>query len=275
MHNSILKTMMDAAISAGEIIMKFYQLPITYSDKTDGSPVTLADKKAEANIIANLCKTRIPILGEESVADGIIPDTSGTYFCVDALDGTKEFIKRNGQFTVNIALIEDGIPILGVIFVPAEGTLYSGGPDGAFEYNVHDGKAKTGHAISTQTSQVPTMVASVSHAHSSTDMLAQTLDIKKTNHIGSSIKLCLLARGEAQLYPRFSPTCYWDIAAGHAILQAAGGVVLNFNAEPMTYHGDTCDFLNSQFVAAADQALALKTIAHMNELALSHVNLLR
>lgn len=268
LHNTTLKIMIEAAVSAGDIIMEFYQHPITFSEKRDGTPVTLADKKAEASIIDALSETGIPILGEECVADGIIPDICGTYFCVDALDGTKEFIKRNGQFTVNIALIEEGIPVLGVIFVPVEGALYTGEPDGAYKYDVKNGKVDMRRAISTNTTQGTTIITSVSHAHAGIDMLAQALTIKKIIRVGSSLKLCMLARGDAQIYPRFAPTCFWDIAAGHAILKAAGGVVLNLNAESMTYPDDKSNFLNSRFVAAANQALALKTLEQMNKLSI-------
>ncbi len=266
MHTSILKIMMEAAISAGDIIMEFYQHPITFSQKSDGTPVTLADKQAEASIIDALSATGIPVLGEESVAGGEIPNICGPYFCVDALDGTKEFIKRNGQFTVNIALIEEGVPVLGVIFVPVDGILFTGGPDGAFEYHVDNEKLGLGQTISTKTTHEPAIITSASHTHRGVDLLAQALNINRIIQKGSSLKLCLLARGDAQLYPRFAPTSFWDIAAGQAILVAAGGVVLSLDAKPMTYPFNKSSYLNSRFVAASDQALADKTLEQMNKM---------
>jgi 3'(2'), 5'-bisphosphate nucleotidase len=265
---TLLHTMLDAAIEASAVIMEVYSRPIHAEQKSDGSPVTEADGKAEAVILAALASTGIPVLAEESAAAGRIPVLGARFFVVDPLDGTKEFIKRNGEFTVNIALVENGAPTLGVVIAPATGAIYTGGPDGAFHAQLVDGKAHGFRPIAVDKSLPAKIVASRSHGHAALAELCANLEITKDVSVGSSLKFCLLAQGDAQLYPRFTPTCEWDTAAGQAVLEAAGGVVLTLDGKPLAYGNGARDYLNPFFVAAADSQLGQKAAAMMASLIL-------
>lgn len=246
--------------------MAVYARPIHAEAKADGSPVTEADAAAEQVIIAHLAPTGIPILGEESVSAGIIPELGQRFFVVDPLDGTKEFIKRNGEFTVNIALIDDGRPVMGVVLAPATGAIFFGDADGAWAGTVKNTHVAHRRPISVDTRERPRIVASRSHGHVALAALCQTLDVEADVSVGSSLKFCLLAKGDAQLYPRFTPTCEWDTAAGQAVLEAAGGVVLTLDGAPMRYSKHRAGFLNPYFVAAATLDLARKAAAEMRRL---------
>ena len=266
MPSQTLEIMIGAAIRASQIIMGFYGQQIDIRQKSDGSPVTLADQRAENTIIERLKATGIPVLGEENVAKGIVPALEGRFFCVDALDGTKEFIRHNDQFTVNIALIENGAPVAGVVCAPCEKLIYAGSSKGAFEYEIVDGRALKLRQIFTKRADAPTLLASRSHRHPHITKLANELGVSNFLSLGSSLKMCRLARGDAQIYPRFAPTCFWDIAAGQAVVEAAGGVVLAISGEPLNYPSDQPSFKNPRFVAAADLALAQKTLAKMRRI---------
>jgi len=255
----------EAAIAAAAVIMAVYARPIHAVAKPDGSPVTEADAAAEKVIIAHLEQTGIPILGEESVAAGVLPAPGARCFVVDPLDGTKEFIKRNGEFTVNIALVEHGAPRLGVVLAPASGEIFVGDADGAWAGTVVDGVVTGRHAIGVRQRARPRIVASRSHGHAALEQLCRTLDVDCDVSVGSSLKFCLLARGDAQLYPRFTPTCEWDTAAGQAVLEAAGGVVLTLDGAPLRYRHEP-GFLNPYFVAAASPELARRAAAEMRAL---------
>ena len=154
-----------AAIAAAAVIMDVYARPITSVSKSDGSPVTEADAAAEAVIIEHLKSTGIPVLGEESVAAGIIPVLGERYFVVDPLDGTKEFIKRNGEFTVNIALVEHGVPVMGVVLAPATGEVFFGDRNGAYFCRLKDSVLSEREAIGTHSASPIKIVASRSHGH--------------------------------------------------------------------------------------------------------------
>ncbi|MBJ3785239.1 3'(2'),5'-bisphosphate nucleotidase CysQ [Devosia sp. MSA67] len=255
-----------AAIAAAQVILDVYQRPIHVVTKDDGSPVTEADAAAEAVIIAHLKTSGLPVLGEESVAAGIIPALGDRYWVVDPLDGTKEFIKRNGEFTVNIALVEHGCPTMGVVLAPVSGEIFAGDAGGAWTGRVVDGQATERRAIHTSLLPRPRIVASRSHGHAALEQLCRTLDVESDVSVGSSLKFCLLARGDAQLYPRFTPTCEWDTAAGQAVLEAAGGVVVTLDGAPMRYGKGELAFLNPYFVAAATPALAESGAAEMQRL---------
>ncbi len=252
----ILDLMLDAAIEASAAIMAVYGTPFTAVHKADGPPVTEADQRPEAAILARLASTGIPVLAEESVAAGHIPDLGNRFFCVDPLDGTKEFLKRNGEFTVNIALIADGRPAAGVVLAPATGALFWGDASGAFAAQVADGRAGPRRRIATVTDGPLRIVASRSHGHDALSALCDSMDITEDVSVGSSLKFCLLAEGKAQIYPRFTPTCQWDTAAGQAVLEAAGGAVIAIDGGPMRYGRTTDGFLNPFFAAAASLALA-------------------
>lgn len=255
-----------AAIAAAKVILDIYGRPIAAVTKSDGSPVTEADAAAEAVILDYLRPTGIPVLGEESVAAGIIPILGDRYFVVDPLDGTKEFIKRNGEFTVNIALVEHGVPVMGVVLAPATGETFVGDASGAYFCSTLTGSVQDRRAISAISAEPMRIVASRSHGHSALAELCDILEVEGDVSVGSSLKFCLLARGDAQLYPRFTPTCEWDTAAGQAVLEAAGGSVVTLDGQRMGYGKHDLGFLNPYFVAAANVDLARRAAAEMSKI---------
>lgn len=263
---SLTELAITAAIAAAKVICDVYHRPFHVVTKSDGSPVTEADAAAEAVIIEYLRDTGLPILGEESVAAGIIPVLGERYFVVDPLDGTKEFIKRNGEFTVNIGLVEHGRPIMGVVLAPATGELFVGDSEGAWSAKVVDGTITGRQAITVGLLSGLRIVASRSHGHAALEHLCQSMDVESDVSVGSSLKFCLLARGDAQLYPRFTPTCEWDTAAGQAVLEAAGGAVVTLDGAPMRYGKGDLKFLNPYFVAASSNALAQRAASEMRAL---------
>ena len=257
---------LDAAIAAARVILDIYARPIAAVAKADGSPVTEADAAAEAIILDHLRPTGIPVLGEESVAAGIVPVLGERYFVVDPLDGTKEFIKRNGEFTVNIALVEHGVPVLGVVLAPVTGETFVGDASGAWFCNTLSGIVAEKRSIAVASRERLRIVASRSHGHAALAELCETLDVEADVSVGSSLKFCLLARGDAQLYPRFTPTSEWDTAAGQAVLEAAGGAVVTLDGQRMRYGKGDLAFLNPYFVAASSRELAQRAAAEMARL---------
>jgi 3'(2'), 5'-bisphosphate nucleotidase len=253
--------MLDAARAAAAAIMEVYLDDFDSVTKTDGSPLTIADGRAEAIILKMLGPTGIPVLAEESVAAGILPELGERFFCVDPLDGTKEFIKRNGEFTVNICLVERGRPVMGVVLAPATGATFVGGPDGAFEIDARGQRLP----LRTKPDGAMRVVASRSHGHKALAGFCETFEVVDDVSVGSSLKFCLVARGDAQLYPRFTPTSEWDTAAGQAVLEAAGGAVLALDGRPLRY-GKGGDNLNPFFIAAANADLATRGAAEMRAL---------
>jgi 3'(2'), 5'-bisphosphate nucleotidase len=234
---------------AGAKILTIYNQDFDIKTKSDASPVTEADVAAEKIILAGLKELTpdIPILAEESAAAGEIPDLSGGIFwLVDPLDGTKEFIHKRGEFTVNIALVEQGKPTMGVIHVPAKGTTYFAEGPGKVWRQDNEGPAR---AISTRPTPENglTIVASRSHRTPETDAYIEKFDVAELISAGSSLKLCLVAEGAADLYPRFGRTMEWDIGAGQAILEAAGGSVETVDGAPLIYGKDGHD--NPFFIA--------------------------
>ena len=262
----LLPVMLEAALAAGKVIDAVYARPFASERKVDGSPVTEADAAAERVILDLLAPTGIPVLAEESASEGRIPDLGRRFFVVDPLDGTKEFIKRNGEFTVNIALVEDGRPVMGVVLAPALNEAYSGGPEGARYYRIAEGAYASSDAIAVADQAPMRVVASRSHGHAALAALCDALCVEEDVSVGSSLKFCLLARGAARLYPRFTPTCEWDTAAGQAVLEAAGGAVLTLDGKPLAYGKSDADYLNPFFVAASSRALAANAAAEMARL---------
>ncbi|MCS6760885.1 MAG: 3'(2'),5'-bisphosphate nucleotidase CysQ [Candidatus Devosia symbiotica] len=265
-NETLTLLMLDAAMAAAHVILDIYARPITAVAKLDGSPVTEADAAAEAVILDHLRPTGIPVLGEESVAALIIPVLGERYFVVDPLDGTKEFIKRNGEFTINIALVEHGIPVMGVVLAPATGETFVGDVRGAYACNTRSGAVAEARPIRVTSSHPTRIVASRSHGHAALATLCDVLDIQPNVSMGSSLKFCLLARGDAELYPRFTPTCEWDTAAGQAVLEAAGGAVVTLDGERLRYGKGELAFLNPYFVAAASSSLARQAAAEMSNI---------
>ncbi|HXV23048.1 MAG TPA: 3'(2'),5'-bisphosphate nucleotidase CysQ [Alphaproteobacteria bacterium] len=248
----LLPKVMELARKAGAAILTHYRPGIEVRTKSDASPVTAADEEAEDIILAGLRRITpdIPIISEEAFARGEIFSTPPTQFwLVDPLDGTKEFLKRNGEFTVNIALIASGRPILGVVTAPALSLAYAGaGPGSAREWR--DGVERS-MAVRTPPASGLTVVASRSHGDP--EALGRFLNgraVAKTRTAGSSLKFCLVAAGEADLYPRFGRTMEWDTAAGHAVLNAAGGRVRTLDGDELVYGKP--GFENPYFIASAE-----------------------
>jgi len=235
--------MILASLEAGRAAHQIYHGGFEVHAKADDSPVTTADHVAEEIILRHLARLapNIPVVAEEQAAGGTIPSVAAEFFLVDPLDGTKEFIHRRGDFTVNIALIRAGAPALGVVYAPATGQLFAA-----------DVGAARAVRASLHVRAVPatglTAVASRSHRTPETDAYLARYEIAALVAVGSSLKFCLVAAGEADLYPRLGPTMEWDTAAGHAVLSAAGGQVAGPDGQPLRYGKP--QFRNPWFVAS-------------------------
>lgn len=247
-----LNRVASVARAAGDTIMAIYSRDFTVCEKEDLSPLTEADLAAHSQITETLqlLTPGIPILSEESAETFRGPNAEQQYWLVDPLDGTKEFIKRNGEFTVNIALIENGKPILGVVHSPALGLLYSAANSlGAFKT---DSAGKTSpirvarHALGTPWK----VVSSRSHTGDGLNEWLETLGKYEIIPMGSSLKFCLVAEGKAHLYPRFGPTSLWDTAAAQCIVEQAGGKVIDPTGSPLNYQYFG-RLLNPYFVASS------------------------
>jgi 3'(2'), 5'-bisphosphate nucleotidase len=233
---ALLAKVVPIAEAAGQATMQFYGNAAATA-KADGSPVTAADQAAEDIILPQLraLTPGIPVVSEEEASKGLTPEVTGSRFwLVDPLDGTKEFISGNGEFTVNIALIENGVPVLGVVVVPARGETFAGA--GAGTATLKDASGTRAIAVRTAPEAGLTVVGSRSHGDAAAmDAFLAGRTVAEFRAAGSSLKLCLIARGEADLYPRLGTTMEWDIAAGHAVLAAAGGRVLTVEGAPFSY----------------------------------------
>ena len=242
-----LKTLVRVARAAGMVVMRHYEAGCDTRIKSDRSPVTDADEEAEKLILAELAAAwpGVPVVAEEEAAAGRIAQVGSHFFLVDPVDGTKEFVKRGGEFTVNIGEIKDGAPVSGVVLAPAIGRLFVGAVgEGAFELS---GDAIKAIAARTPASDGLVAVSSRSHPDAKTDALLKTLPIKGNTNAGSSLKFCLVAAGEADIYPRAGQTMEWDTAAGHAVLAAAGGRMTTWDGAPFVYGKP--DFRNGPFIA--------------------------
>lgn len=256
-----LKISLLAAVEAGKKILEVYEQDFTFEKKSDNSPLTIADKHSHEVIKAALENTGFPLLSEEGKQISYEERKKwGTFWLVDPLDGTKEFIKKNGEFTVNIALIKDGLPVMGVVYVPVTGDLYFANENGSFKVTVDknfteqkleellQGAKKL--PLNDQPS-VYTIVASRSHNSPETESFIEEKRKKhgavNTISSGSSIKLCLVAEGKAQVYPRLAPTMEWDTAAGQAIARFAACSVYNYETKKeLNYNKE--NLLNPWFV---------------------------
>jgi 3'(2'),5'-bisphosphate nucleotidase len=252
----LLDAMIRIALDAGAAIMEVYARAFEVAHKADASPITAADRLAEDIILKGLAVAApgVPVLAEESAADGRIPALGPEFFVVDPLDGTREFIDRNGEFTVNIALVRGARPALGVVYAPALARVYAGDvAQGAFRIDV--GKCGQSGPCRTIRVRIPpenglTAVASRSHRNPDTDDFLKTLRVADFAAAGSSLKFCLVAEGEADVYPRLGRTMEWDTAAGQAVLEAAGGrVVVLGSEEPLAYGKAGRGYDNPHFVA--------------------------
>ena len=246
--SELLEEVVAIARSAGDLILEVYAAAFTVSEKADGSPVTAADERAESEILTGLAALTpdVPVVSEEAHSKGRVPHIDGRFWLVDPLDGTREFIDRTGEFTVNIALVEDGEPILGVVLAPAVRRLF-GGARGIGAFAEQDGRRRS-IACRRPPAEGLTVVSSRSHGDRAalTAFLAGRR-VASSAYAGSSLKLCLIAAGEADLYPRLGRTMEWDTAAGHAVLTAAGGRVAMLDGQELGYAKS--NFANPHFVA--------------------------
>lgn len=226
-----------AARAAGACVLEVYAQDFDVRRKDDGSCVTLADQRSEALIVAALQRATpsVPVVSEESAAQGGAPAPSDRFWLVDPLDGTREFVRRNGEFTINIGLIEHGRPVLGVVFAPTRGQLYAARA-GAPAFVEDDGGARREIACRRVPAEGLTVLSSRSHADpAALDAFLMGRRVAAMSCMGSALKLCLVARGEADLYPRLGPTMEWDTAGGHAILAAAGGRLTGLDGRELAY----------------------------------------
>lgn len=251
-HHALLDSVADIARRAGDAILQVYNsADFDVERKGDDSPLTAADLAAHRLIVKGLEQLTpdIPVYSEES--EGITWEMRRDwqrYWLVDPLDGTKEFIKRNGEFTVNIALIENGVPVLGVVHVPVLEMTYLGGDGiGAFKETA---EGRQPIQVRTSVASPVVMVASRSHGTDTIGVLEELINKEigavELTSMGSSLKLCLVAEGRADIYPRLAPTCEWDTAAADAVVRAAGGTVVNTSFEPLQYNKP--DILNPHFL---------------------------
>lgn len=263
--SELKQVMVDAAIAASKLILEIYRKGTEAQEKSDGSPVTEADQKGEEAILAILSERcgEIPVIAEESVAGGAIPKAHPKFFLVDPLDGTKEFVKATDQFTVNIALIEDGVPTMGVVTVPAQNKLYVGEVgEGATlqEFDFATGEAKgepQAIAVRAKPASGGTAMMSASHGSDETTAMLEKLGVTDIMPAGSSLKFCFIAEGKADIYPRLGRTMEWDTGAAHAVLRAAGGEVYVFDNQerggPLTYGKEERAFDNPHFLAVGQE----------------------
>ena len=246
----LLPAVKSIAREAGQVILRYYTDTVSAHVKADGSPVTAADHAAEAVILPALhhLTPNIPVISEEQYSAGKSPvGEHDTFWLVDPLDGTRSFVEHTGEFTVNIGLVSNGVPVLGVMYLPVDGDLYAAAGPGTAVHCVQ-GRADVHISARTMLADGLTVLSSRSHGdRAKLDAFLQGKLVREHRHSSSALKFCVLARGEADIYPRFGPTGEWDTAAGHAILLAAGGSIETPDGKPLGYGKP--DFLNGEFVA--------------------------
>lgn len=261
--NDLLNSVIAIAREAGAAIMTVYNSgDAGVTSKADDSPLTLADLAAHKVIVAGLTKLAVnyPVLSEEAAnIDFEERSKWSRYWLVDPLDGTKEFIKRNGEFTVNIALIENGVPILGVVYAPVLDVCYFGALGAGAQIQRGQTAAQEIQAQTANNGEIIKVVASRSHADERTHALLTKIGAHECVSMGSSLKLCLVAEGAAHFYPRLGPTMEWDTAAADAVVRAAGGRVCQRNGEALQYNKP--NLLNPEFFVLAKDDQRLMTYA--------------
>ncbi len=265
-----LQDLIDLALAAGREIMAVRAAGFDTQQKLDGSIVTIADQRAEAIIEQGLLKLApdVPMIGEEAVALGRVPQCGQLFWCVDPLDGTRGFSEGSDEFTVNIALVRGGVPTHGVVYAPATGELYAGEPGTAFTAKCDIATAMPKapptriHADRTAPPQWRIVASQNSGRDARTADFITALNGAAT-HASSSIKFCRLADGGADLYPRFGDVSEWDAAAGHAILLAAGGDIMRLDGAPLRYGDRDGKFLIHGFIAYANEEAKRAALAAM------------
>lgn len=258
--SDLVQELIGLALEAGRAVMAVYAEEAGHRLKEDKTPVTEADLASEAIILEGLSQIApdVPVISEEAAADGHSPSAGEWFFLVDPLDGTKEFLSRNGEFTINIALVEHGEPVAGVVYAPALERLFWGERGRwAAEGQVAPGDDPEGCQwrqlrVRPRPEAGVKVVASRSHRDARTEQWLTGIDVGEIVSAGSSLKFCLLAAGEADLYPRFGRTMEWDTAAGHAVLTAAGGRVETEDGAPLTYGKRQRGFDNPGFIASGE-----------------------
>ena len=265
---NIIEDIIRVSKDAGKSILDIYNSPNRdFELKKDSSPLTQADISSNTIILESLKRLtpKVPILSEED-SDIAFKERSNwkRYWLIDPLDGTKEFINRNGEFTVNIALISNNEPILGVIYIPVMDKIYWGAKNkGSYSIN-SDGKS-TQINVSKDNGKVLRIVASRSHYNKNLDPILDSIGNYEIINVGSSLKFCSVASGEADLYIRLGPTCEWDTAAGEAILKFAGGIVVSTIGEPIFYNIKE-DLINSNFIASSNIHLSEQILKRIKTL---------
>ena len=262
----LVEALLPAVLTAGRIEMAHFAAGVTVETKADTTPVTIADHEAEAVLTEGLHRAApgIPVIAEEAVAAGRVPTVGDAFFLVDPLDGTRAFIKGSPEFTINIGLIVAGRPVFGIIYAPALDQFYATvGPGESIEATIPVAARDVdlGDCVLTRLAtrqpdpQALVAFASRSHAAQSTDAFLQRLPIAEKRKASSSLKFCLIARGEADLYARLGQTSEWDTAAGQAILAAAGGSVTTLDGQSLTYGKRDAGYANPHFIAWAREPL--------------------
>lgn len=253
---ALLTALAEAALAAGSVVMRIRAEGFEAGTKADESPVTPADLASEELLRARLAALLpgVPVVAEEAVSQGRGEAPGACFLLVDPLDGTREFIAERGEFTINIGLVEDGVPICGVLYAPAVGRLYAGGGEGAFRADLHPGapvERRLWRPIACRVAPAHGLVAVASRSHldAGTEKLLGELDISERVSCGSALKFGLLAEGLADIYPRLSPVMEWDVAAGHAILRAAGGSVTRPDGTPLPYGRTGAGYVVPSFIA--------------------------
>jgi 3'(2'), 5'-bisphosphate nucleotidase len=252
---SLLPRVTAIARQAGAAILEVYSQTFEVSNKADDSPLTIADVRSHETIVQGLraLTPDIPVLSEEASDVAFEERLRWTrYWLVDPLDGTKEFVSRNGEFTVNIALIEGHSPALGVVFVPVKDTMYTAVLGRGAQRQIG---TQSPSSIRTRVPLATPLriVGSRSHRDNTLELFLPQLEPYELIAVGSSIKFCLVAEGSADLYPRFGPTCEWDTAAAQAIVEAAGGAVVQVDGTPLRYNTKR-ELLNPHFLVFGDRS---------------------
>jgi 3'(2'), 5'-bisphosphate nucleotidase len=259
-YRPLAKALSGVVLAAGRAEMRHYHDGTTIEIKADATPVTAADREAEAIIVAALRRIRpdVPIVAEEETSAGSLPTIGDRFFLVDPLDGTREFIAHCGEFTINIALVEARRPVFGLVYAPAMGELYvTLAPSEAFMARIAPNETAAhlwASGLTRIASRAPdpnalSVIASRLHMNPATELFLAGYRIAERRSAGSSLKFCMIAKGEADLYPRLGQTTEWDTAAGHAVLAAAGGTVTTLDGATLLYGKADAQFRNPDFIA--------------------------
>ena len=259
-HSVLADTLLPAVLAAGRATMRYFKTGVDVEQKPDASPVTAADREAEAILLDGLWHAArgVPVVAEESASLGVLPSPSTTFFLVDPLDGTREFINGCPEYTINIGLVRNGAPLFGLIYAPALSALFVTLDQGrAVQVDVAPEAsvgslsdcALVGLSSRAPDAQALIVLESRSHRSPATEKFLRGYPIASSKIAGSSLKFCMIARGDADLYARMGPTKEWDTAAGQAILEAAGGSVTRVGGEVLTYGKADVGYLNPHFIA--------------------------